>query len=156
MADYFTRGSEHAPYIEGVDRVPYAVDIQGIQQALRQMCLSFETTEPPKAMIVAFPSPDRASVFSMCFLEEILYYDLPMDLGDGSDGVIMTDTYMDEMDMISTGRILDIAPHRPHSAFDMFRVSMIDSDDMTLYDACTDAMDMIDIGCILDASPPGP
>ena len=118
--------------------------------------MSFETTEPPKAMIVAFPSPDRASVFSMCFLEEILDYDLPMDLGDGSDGVIMTDTYMDEMDMISTGRILDIAPHGPHSAFDMFRVSMIDSDDVTLYDACTDAMDMIGIGRILDASPPGP
>ncbi|RVW23184.1 Transposon Ty3-I Gag-Pol polyprotein [Vitis vinifera] len=97
-------GSEHAPYIEGVDRVPKAVEIQGIQQALRQMCLSFKTTEPPEAMIVAFPSPDRASVFFMCFLEEILDYDLPMDLGDGSDGVIMTDTYMDEMDMISTGR----------------------------------------------------
>ena len=35
LADYFTRGSEHAPYIEGVDRVPKAVEIQGIQQALR-------------------------------------------------------------------------------------------------------------------------
>ena len=70
--------------------------------------------------------------------------------------MILPDTYMDEMDMIGTDRILDIAPHRPHYSFDMFRVSMIDSDDVTLYDACTDAMDMIDIGCILDASPPGP
>ncbi|KAL6341350.1 hypothetical protein AAG906_032468 [Vitis piasezkii] len=70
----------------GVDRVPEAVEIQGIQQALGQMCLSFETTEPPEAMIVASPSPDRASVFSMCFLEEIPDYDLPMDLGDGSMG----------------------------------------------------------------------
>ena len=107
------------------------------------MCLSSETTEPPEAMIVASPSPDRAKVFSMCFPEEIPDYDLPMDLGDGFDGVILPDTYMDEMDMIGTGRILNTASCGPHYAFDMFGVSMIDSDDVTLYDACTDAMDMI-------------
>ena len=95
-------------------------EIRGIQQALRQMCLSFKTTEPPEAMIVAPPSPDRASVFSMCFPEEVLNYDLPMDLRDDIDGVNLPDTYMDEMDMIGTGRILDIAPLGPHYAFDMF------------------------------------
>ena len=71
-------------------------------------------------MIVAPPSLDRASVFSMCFPEEIPDYDLPMDLGDGPDGVIFSDTYTDEMDMISAGRILDAAPRGPHYAFDMF------------------------------------
>ena len=69
------------------------------------MCLSSETIKPPEAMIVAPPSPDRASVFSICFLEEIHDYDLPMDLGDGHDGVIFTNTYMDTMDMINTGLI---------------------------------------------------
>ena len=59
------------------------------------MCLSSKTIKPPEAMIVASPSSDRASVFSMCFLEEIPDYDLPMDLGDGSDGAILPDTYMD-------------------------------------------------------------
>ncbi|KAL6319878.1 hypothetical protein AAG906_036950 [Vitis piasezkii] len=107
-------------------------------------------------MIDASSSPDRASVFCMCFPEEIPDYDLPMDLGDGFDGVILSDTYMDEMDMIGIGRILDTALRGPHSAFDMFGVSMIDSDDVTLYDACTDAMDMIGTGRILDASPPRP
>ena len=121
------------------------------------MCLSSETTKPPpEAMIVASPSPDRASVFSMCFPEKIPDYDLPMDLGDGSDGVILHDTYMDEMDMIGTGNILDTALCGPHFSFDMFGVSMIDYEDVTLYDACTDAMDMINIGRILDASPPRP
>ena len=131
-------------------------EIQGIQQALGQMCLSSKTTEPPGAMIVAPPLPDRASVFSVCFPEEVPDYDLPMDLGDGPDGVILSDTYMDAMDMIGTGRILDIAPRGPHSAFDMFGVSMINTDDVTLYDACIEAMDMIDTGRILDASPPRP
>ena len=80
-----------------------------------QRDLSSETTEPPEAMIVASPSPDRASVFSMCFPKEIPDYDLPMDLGDGSDGVILPDTHMDEMDMIGTGHILDV----PHLGLDL-------------------------------------
>ena len=75
-----------------------------------------------------------------------------MDLGDGLDGVIFSNTYMDEMDMIGAGRILDTAPCGPHSAFDMFGVSMVDYDAVTLYDACTDTMDMIGTGLILDAS----
>ena len=35
LADYFTRGSEHAPHIEGVDHVSKMDEIRGIQQALR-------------------------------------------------------------------------------------------------------------------------
>ena len=30
-----------------------------------------------------------------------------MDLGDGLDGVILSNTYMDAMDMIGTSRIID-------------------------------------------------
>ena len=131
-------------------------EIQGIQHALGHMCLSSKTTEPPKAMIVAPPSPDRANVFSMCFPEEVPDYDLPMDLGDDIDGVTLPDTYMDEMDMIGTSRILDTAPRGPYSAFDMFGVSMINTDNVTLYDSCTDAMDMIGTSRILDASSPRP
>ena len=118
------------------------------------MCLSSKTTEPPKAMIVAPLSPDQVSVFSMCFPKEVPGYNLPIDLGVGPDGVILSDTYVDAMDMIGSGRILDTALCGPHSSFDMFGFSMIDYDAVTLYDACTDAMDMIGTGRILDASPP--
>ena len=68
----------------------------------------------------------------------------------------LPDTYLDEMDMIGTGRFLDTASRGPHSAFDMFGVSMIDFDAVTLYDGCTNAMDMIGTCRILDVSPPGP
>ena len=156
LVDYFTKGSEYVPHTEGVDYVSKMAEIQGIQHALGHMCLSSETIDPPEAMIVAPPSSDRASVFSMCFPEEIPDYDLPMDLGDGLDGVIFYDTYTDEMDMIGAGRILDTALRGPHSAFDMFGVSMIDYDAVTLYDVYTDAMDMIGTGRILDASSPRP
>ena len=152
LADYFIKESEYVPRTEGVDHVSKMAEIQGIQHALGHMCLSSKTIDPPEAMIVAPPSPDRASVFTMCFPEEIPDYDLPMDLGDGLDGMIFSDTYIDEMDMIGIGRILDTAPRGPHSAFDMFGVSMVDYDAVTLYDACTDTMDMIGTGLILDAS----
>ena len=120
------------------------------------MCLSYKTTKPPEAVIVAPPLLDRASVFSVCFPEEVLDYDLLMDLGDDTDGVTLPATYMDEMDMIGIGHILDTAPRGPYFTFDILGVSMIDSNNVTLYDACTDAMDMIGTGRILDASSPRP
>ena len=120
------------------------------------MCFSSKTTEAPGVMIVAPPSPGRASVFSMCFPEEVLDYDLPMDLGDDIDRVSLPNTYIDKMDMIGIGRILDAAPHEPYSAFDMFGVFAIDFENVTLYDACADVIDMIGTGHILDAAPPRP
>ena len=97
-------------------------EIQGIQQTLGHMCLISKTIEPAEAVIVAPPSSDRASVFPVCFLEEVPNYDLPMDLGDDTDGVTLLDTYKDEMDMIDTGCILNTAPCGPHYTFDMFGV----------------------------------
>ena len=42
------------------------------------------------------------------------------------------------MDMIGIGRILDTAPHGPHSAFDLFGVSMLDLDgDDSITDVAT-------------------
>ena len=111
MADHFTRGLEHAACTGGTDHALETYGIQGIQQALGHMCFSSETTEAPGAMIVVPPSSGQASVFSMCFPEEVPDYDLPMDLRDDIDGVTLPDTYIDEMDKISIGRILDTALH---------------------------------------------
>eukprot|EP00261_Vitis_vinifera_P030644 XP_019071887.1 PREDICTED: uncharacterized protein LOC109121615 [Vitis vinifera] len=147
LADYFIRGSEHTPRIEGTVHIPETVGIQDIQQALGQIHLDTETTEAPGAMIVTPSSPDRASTFSMCFPDEVPDYDLPMDLGYGTD----------EMDMIGIGRIFDAAPHGPHTVFDMFGVFVLKTDeDDSIPDAYTDDMDFIGIGRILDAAPHGP
>ena len=51
-----------------------------------------------------------------------------MDLGDGPDGVILSDTYMDAMDMIGTDLILDASSLRPRSTFDVFGISMLEFD----------------------------
>ena len=85
------------------------------------MCFSSETIEAPDAMIVA---PHHRTEL-VCYLspEEVLDYDLPMDLRDDTDRVTLHDTYIDEMDMIGIGHILYAAPHEPHYAFDMYGVS---------------------------------
>ena len=95
-------------------------------------------------------------MFSMCFPKEVLDYDLSMDLGDDTDGVTLPDTYIEEMDMIDIGCILDATPREPHYACDMFGVYVIDFEDVTLYDAYANAVDMIDTGHILDAATLGP
>nr|CAN63594.1 hypothetical protein VITISV_004160 [Vitis vinifera] len=137
LANYFIRGSKHTPQTEGTVHILETIEIQDIQQALGQMHLDTRTTEAPGAMIVSPPSPDRASVFSMCFPKEVHDYDLPMDLGDGTD----------EMDMVNIGNIFDVAPRRPHTVFDMFGVFVLETDgDDSIPDAYTNYMDFIGIG----------
>ena len=59
--------------------------------------------------------------------------------------------------MIGIGRIFDAASRRPHTAFDMFEVSVLETDGNDFIpDAYTDDMDFIGIGRILDAAPRGP
>ena len=128
LADYFIKGLEHVPPIEGIDHISEIVDIQDIQQALSQVHLSSGITEASDVVIVAPSSPSRANMFSMCFPDEDFDYGLLVDSRGGPDGVTLDDAYTDEMDMIGIGRILDAIPHRPHSVFDLFSVSMLEMD----------------------------
>ena len=128
LADYFIKGLEHVPHIEGIDHISKTMEIQDIQQALGQMHLSYGITEGFDAVIVAPSSPNRANMFSICFPDEVFDYRLLVDFGGGIDGVTLDDAYIDEIDMIGIGRILDTASHGSHSAFDPFRVSMLEMD----------------------------
>ena len=92
-------------------------------------------------------------MFSMCFPEEFTNYDMLMDPREGTNDVTPHDACVDEMDMIGIGRILDITPHRSHFAFDLFGVSVFETDGATPHDAYVDEMDMICIGRILDIAP---
>ena len=112
--------------------------------------------EASNAMMVAPQSPNWASMFSICFLENFFDSDLLMDLRDGINNVTLYNACDDEIDMVGIGRILDIAPHRPHSAFNLFRVSIFETNGATLYDACTNKMDMIGRCRILDVAPHNP
>ncbi|KAL6344262.1 hypothetical protein AAG906_037827 [Vitis piasezkii] len=126
LADYFIRGSEHVPHMEGIDHI------------LEIMHLSYVITKGSDVVIVEPSSPGRASMFSMCFPDKVLDYGLFVDFGGGTDGVTLDDEYTNEMDMIGIGRILNTAPHGPHSAFDLFGISMLELDgDDSITDVAT-------------------
>ena len=82
------------------------------------MYLGTGIPETPDVMIVAPPSLDRASMFSICFLEAVSDYDILMDTMIDTDGVTLPDACTNEMNMIGIGLILNAIPHGPHSDFD--------------------------------------
>ena len=131
LADYFIRGSEHVPRVEGIDHISETGDIQDIQQALGHMHLSSKIIEGSDAVIVAPSSPSRANMFSMCFSDEDFDFGLLVEFGDGADGVTFDDAYTDEMDMIGIGRILDTTPHKSYSTFGVSMLEMDGDDSIT-------------------------
>ena len=118
LIDYFVICSYHAPYMEGIVYISEAVEIQELQRTWGQMHLGTGIPKTPDVMIVAPPSLDRASMFSVNFPDAISDYDILMDTMIDTDGVTLPDACTNEMNMIGIGLILNAVPHGPHSDFD--------------------------------------
>nr|CAN61210.1 hypothetical protein VITISV_014941 [Vitis vinifera] len=71
-------------------------------------------------------SPDRASMLSLYFPEDITDDRVIVDPTEMIDGVVPHDDYRDEMDMMTVSQITNIVQLQPVSAFDMFGVSTIE------------------------------
>ncbi|KAL6321930.1 hypothetical protein AAG906_035834 [Vitis piasezkii] len=71
-------------------------------------------------------SPDRASMLSLCFPEEIIDDGVIVDPTEMIDGVVPHDEYRDEMDKMTVSQITSIVQLQPASPFDMFGVSTIE------------------------------
>ncbi|RVW18052.1 Retrovirus-related Pol polyprotein from transposon 17.6 [Vitis vinifera] len=96
LADYFVRGSEIQPRIEeiGVDDST----LGELQHVFHQMQLDDETPDMSASAMILPPSPDRASLFSLCFPDETTDY----------------------------GQFLDIVQCEPFSPLELFGVSVIE------------------------------
>ncbi|RVW77843.1 Retrovirus-related Pol polyprotein from transposon 17.6 [Vitis vinifera] len=77
-------------------------------------------------MTITPTSPDRASMLSLCFPEEITSDGVIVDPTEVIDGVVPHDEYRDEMDMMTVSQIAGIVQLQPVSAFDMFGISTIE------------------------------
>ena len=73
-------------------------------------------------VVIALPSPDRASLLSLCFLEEVTTNGVVIKLAEMIDGVIIHDEWRYEMDMMGMSQITIIVQPEPASPFDLFRV----------------------------------
>ena len=78
------------------------------------------------SMAITPTSPDRASVLSLCFPQEITDNGVVVDPTEMIDGVVPYDEYQDEMDMMTVSQITDIVQLQPTSPCDMFRMSTIE------------------------------
>ncbi|RVW66471.1 hypothetical protein CK203_065758 [Vitis vinifera] len=125
LADYFVRGSKTRPHLEEIDSVAHTDRETDLQHLFHQQQLSDGAPDTSFPMAITPTSPDRASMLSLCFPEEITGDGVMVDSTEMIDGVVSHDKYRDEMDMMTMSQITSIVQLQPISAFDMFGVSTI-------------------------------
>ena len=76
--------------------------------------------------LIAPPSPDRLSLMTLCFLDEIDEHGTFAKIGDIVDGAVPHDKYVDEMLALSLSQIEEITPLELVSPFDLFGVSVLE------------------------------
>ena len=81
---------------------------------------------PSTSALIAHSSPDRTSLMTLCFSDEINEHETFAEIGDIVDGVVPRDEYVDEMLMMSLSQIEEIAPFELASPFDLFGVSVLE------------------------------
>ena len=116
MTDYFTRASG----------VPSRLDISPkgskdgdqIEELFRQLHLTDESASAPTSVLVAPPSPDRASMMTLYFPEEIGSHEPSILFMGVSDGVFLPDDYQDEIAMMRLSQMTDTTQPDSAVAFD--------------------------------------
>ncbi|RVW87539.1 Transposon Ty3-G Gag-Pol polyprotein [Vitis vinifera] len=126
------RGSETRPRLEEIDSVVHTDRETDLQHLFHQLQLSDGAPDSLFPLTITPTSPDRASMLSLCFPEEITGDGLMVDSTEMIDGVVSHDEYRDEMDMMTMSQITSIVQLQPVSAFDMFGVSTIEVFEGTL------------------------
>nr|CAN82997.1 hypothetical protein VITISV_013264 [Vitis vinifera] len=126
LADYFVRGSETRPRLEEIDSVVHTDRETDLQHLFHQLQLSDGAPDSSFPLTITPTSPDRASMLSLYFPEEITGDGVMVDPTEVIDGVVSHDEYRDEMDMMTMSQITNIVQLQPVSAFDMFGVSAIE------------------------------
>ncbi|KAJ9687255.1 hypothetical protein PVL29_015932 [Vitis rotundifolia] len=115
LADYFVRASEpHAPS-DGI--------IRGFNTTQE---LSDGALGPSTFALIAPPSPDRTSLMTLCFPDEIDEHGTFAETGDIVDGAVPRDEYVDEMLAMGLSQIEETAPPELASPFDLFGVSVLE------------------------------
>ena len=74
--------------------------------------------------LTAPSSPNRLSLMTLCFPDEIDEHGIFAEIGDIVDGAVPHDEYVDEMLVMSLSQIEEIVPPELVSPFDLFGVSV--------------------------------
>ena len=136
-------------YFEKASGVPSRSDISPggskdsgqIEELFRQLQLADESASVPTSVLVAPPSPDRASMMTLYFPEEIGSHEPSLLFMGVSDGVFLPDDYQDEISMMSLSQMTDTTQLDSVVAFDetpAVKVSDVVQTDPTLEMLCVD------------------
>ena len=123
FANYFVRGSKVQPCVNEMGVEDSIVD--ELQHMLHQMQMGDETPGVSTSMTIAPPSSDRASLFSLCFPDEIADYGVVIELANMIYGLVPHDEYRDEMDMLGISQFFDTVQRKPFSPLELFGVFFI-------------------------------
>ena len=105
LADYFVRASEsHAPSngIIGGLKTTQETELQRLVQQLR---LSDGAPGPSTSTLITPSSPNRTSLMTLCFPDEIDKHETLAEISDIVDGAVPHDEYIDEMLAMSMSQI---------------------------------------------------
>ncbi|RVX05621.1 hypothetical protein CK203_027292 [Vitis vinifera] len=119
-----TGGLEVQPHVEEMGVDDSIVD--EFQHMLHKMKMGDETPSTSASVTIAPPSPDRANLFSLCFLYETTDFGVVIKPADMIDGVVPHDEYRDKMDMLGINQFLDAIQRESFSLLELFRVSVIE------------------------------
>ncbi|WKA08452.1 hypothetical protein VitviT2T_026174 [Vitis vinifera] len=126
LSDYFVRASEsHAPS-DGIIGGLSTTQEAELQCLVQQLQLSDGAPGPSASVLIAPPSPDRTSLMTLCFPDEIDDHGTFAEIGDVADGVVPRDEYVDEMLAMNLSQTEEMAPPELASPFDLFGVSVLE------------------------------
>ena len=97
-----------------------------MQHLFHQLQLGDGTLSTSVSIVIAPPSPDRASLLSLCFPKEVTTNGVVIKPAEMIDGVILHDEWRYDMDMMGMSQITIIVQPEPASPFDLFRVFTIE------------------------------
>ena len=116
MTDYFTRASGMPSRLDISPKG--SKDGDWIEELFRQLQLAEESASVPTSVLVAPPSPDRASMMTLYFPEEIGSHEPSILFMGVFDGVFLPDDYQDEIAMMSLSQMTDTTQPDSAVAFD--------------------------------------
>ena len=126
LADYFVRASEpHAPS-DGIIGGLSTTQEAELQRLVQQLQLSDGAPGPSASVLIAPPSPDRTSLMTLCFPDEIDDHGTFAEIGDVVDGAVPHDEYVDEMLAMSLSQTEEIAPPELASPVELVGVSILE------------------------------
>ena len=126
LADYFVRASEpHAPF-DGIIGGLNTTQEAELQRLVQQLQLSDRAPGPSTSVSITLSSPDRMSLMTLCFPDEIDDHGAFVEISNIVDGAVPQDEYIDEMLAMSLSPIEERVHPGLTSPFDLFGVSFIE------------------------------